>query len=392
MKTLHITHWFPTGRNPQSGCFIADQCHTIHHNAPDDAQILYVDIEKSSRWLPKVCVSSRSTEKGLRLWDFRIYWILAPLLYVYPQLQWKLFNRRILHILNEFEPDLIHGHVVHPSGALAWKTASVASIPFVITEHWSNLHRYFRNRVSSSWGRMAYQEARYILPVSGYLGDLVKSLGFAVEPGKVMTVPNVVDPGVFYYKEHKKTAGVVHFIMVSTWSRYKQVTKRPELLIKAVAAFSDSHNERVKLTVVGGGNLLPNMKSLARKMGLDATFTGSLPRQQIAELLRQADFFLHASNIETFSLVTAEALMCGLPAVVSNTGALPYLVTRSRGVACENTVEAWKDALQVVVSSPYNRKQISEEITQFCSPEAVSETIRGLYEDIKGAAHKSYVD
>ena len=48
--------------------------------------------------------------------------------------------------------------------------------------------------------------------------------------------------------------------------------------------------------------------------------------ENVFELLRLADIFLHISLIDTFSMSTLEAMSVGLPVVVTNQGALPELV------------------------------------------------------------------
>jgi len=48
--------------------------------------------------------------------------------------------------------------------------------------------------------------------------------------------------------------------------------------------------------------------------------------ENVFELLRLSDIFLHISLIDTFSMSTLEAMSVGLPVVVTNQGALPELV------------------------------------------------------------------
>jgi L-malate glycosyltransferase len=379
MKVLHITHWFPNQRYPHSGSFIANYVHAIHAGQPENGGLLFVNLLLSKGLLPIMQYEEKCDEKGLRVFEIRLQWVLNPLLYVYPQLQWLIFRKSIMKVVAGFSPDLIHGHVVHPSGALAMKICTVTKKPFVLTEHWSNIRSYLSRKLSSLWGLRAYRKAAFILPVSQFLQELVLTSVKGIDQQKVSVVPNVVAPDLFYYAPSNEQSDKTRFVMVSTWVRHKQITKRPELAMEALSRFSKSYGIHVSLVVIGDGSLLAYLKALAIQLELDVEFTGILSPPAIAERLRNSDFFLHASEIETFSLVTAEAMMCGLPAVVSNVGALPELVTASRGVTCNNTIEDWVAALELITSNSYNRRKISADISSLCSPDAISSAIQEVY-------------
>lgn len=57
--------------------------------------------------------------------------------------------------------------------------------------------------------------------------------------------------------------------------------------------------------MIGGGDRLNDLKELCSKNELEAYFTGYIPKKLIAEHLQQADYFVHASTIETFGVVVA---------------------------------------------------------------------------------------
>ncbi len=68
--------------------------------------------------------------------------------------------------------------------------------------------------------------------------------------------------------------------------------------------------------------------------------------QQLVEFYSAADVVLNPSFEETFGLVTAEALSCGTPVIVSNTTASPELVDESCGRTVEkNDYDAFKNAI-----------------------------------------------
>lgn len=379
IQILHITHWFPTEERPHAGSFIYSHCRAVEREGEAKSHILFLDLLNGKNIFPKTNISQFNTSDGIGVTVIRLAWILSPFVYTYPQLQWIFFRKTIQRIVNELKPQIIHGHVIHPAGALAGKIARYNKLPLLISEHWSNLEAYVRKRLRSRWGRKAYQNANLILPVSEFLKQNICETFPFISPEKVEVVPNIVDAGYFTFKRPANEDPVLKFIMVSAWVKYKQATKRPDIIIKALSEFSRMHQRDVALTVVGDGDMLPEIKQLAAENSVTATFTGFLPSPEVANLMQKHNYFVHASEIETFSVVTAEAMMCGLPVVVSNTGALPELVTADRGIITGNTIEEWVVALEKITSKAFNNQLIASEVAEYCSADRIGNQIRELY-------------
>ena len=85
------------------------------------------------------------------------------------------------------------------------------------------------------------------------------------------------------------------------------------------------------------------------------------------ELLKLADFFLHISLIDTFSLITLEAMSVGLPVIATNQGALPELIENGKTGLLTNldTAEIATKVLGLV-NSPQKAKRIGEAAKGFC--------------------------
>lgn len=93
--------------------------------------------------------------------------------------------------------------------------------------------------------------------------------------------------------------------------------KGHEILLAAFAkAFSD--NARARLLLVGDGELLPSMKSLAADLGIAdrAIFCGEMAEPWPA--LQAADLFCFPSRHEGLPNVLPEAASCGIPVLASN--------------------------------------------------------------------------
>lgn len=90
---------------------------------------------------------------------------------------------------------------------------------------------------------------------------------------------------------------------------------------------------RLKITFVGQGAQRAGLEKAARLLGIDdcITFAGFVGYERMPEYYQQAHVFvlpsLPAINLaEQFGFVVAEAMACGLPAIVSRVGGLPEVV------------------------------------------------------------------
>jgi glycosyltransferase involved in cell wall biosynthesis len=72
-----------------------------------------------------------------------------------------------------------------------------------------------------------------------------------------------------------------------------------------------------------------------------------------------ADFFLHGSDYETFSIVSIEALFTGTPVIGSRVGVLPEVIDDSNGVLCDNSVESWVLGITKAMDLSYDHEAIS---------------------------------
>jgi len=101
--------------------------------------------------------------------------------------------------------------------------------------------------------------------------------------------------------------------------------KRVDLLLEAVA-IAKKQIPSLRVLIVGDGPLLGEMKGLAKKLGIerDVEFAGS--QTDSAPWLRRGKVFMLTSDSEGLSLALMEAMMCALPAIVSDVGDLGDLV------------------------------------------------------------------
>ena len=88
------------------------------------------------------------------------------------------------------------------------------------------------------------------------------------------------------------------------------------------------------MLVLGDGPLMNSLQEQA--IGLPVHFMGHISdRDALANLLAFADVVLNLGHIETFGLVSLEALAVGTPVIVSSAGASCEVVDRTCGVVVD---------------------------------------------------------
>jgi len=135
---------------------------------------------------------------------------------------------------------------------------------------------------------------------------------------------------------------------LTKWHRYKG-------LEDLLAALKILNREDVKLIVVGDGDLRSEYQDMAEQLGLSGRvlFVGNLPDNLLPRYYAASDFLVLPSRdrSEGFGLTILEANASGIPAVASNVGGIPGILTdRVNGLLVPpRDPQALADALQVIV-------------------------------------------
>lgn len=98
--------------------------------------------------------------------------------------------------------------------------------------------------------------------------------------------------------------------------------KGVDILLKAVSKLTFDF----RLIIVGGGDLLEEMKELSSKINKtqDIIFIGKTPNNKLVEYYNKFDLFIFPTLMqESFGNVAIEAMGCKVPIIGSNIGALP---------------------------------------------------------------------
>lgn len=91
--------------------------------------------------------------------------------------------------------------------------------------------------------------------------------------------------------------------------------KRQEILFKAMKY--SKYKDKIKLVVAGQGPRNKKLRKLAKKLNLNVTF-GFYSQNELIEIIKKSDLYVHTAEIETEGISVLEALAGGLVPVLSN--------------------------------------------------------------------------
>lgn len=137
--------------------------------------------------------------------------------------------------------------------------------------------------------------------------------------------------------------------------------KRIDILLRAVKSVAKRIPE-VKAVVVGDGVLRAALHSLALELGIDRNVTFVGHREDVENWLQRSKLFVLTSDSEGLSLSLMEAMMCGLPAVVSDVRDLADLVENgvSGYLVPRRSPELFADRLVELLSDDRKRRAFSQ--------------------------------
>lgn len=211
----------------------------------------------------------------------------------------------------EFLPDAIVCHVGEKSIGLAKKY--FRSIPRIVVEHWSGFINGNFDQLSPKKQKQRIAEinsCKKCVVVSQPLKDALVRFGVSIP---ISIIPNVIDQGK--KKEHFNSPP--KFLVVAD---LVDEIKNISGVIAAVRNLDDT-----TLTIIGDGTDRTKLEEMAR--GLKIEFLGRKDNSWVLEHLCDYDILIINSHFETFSMITAEALVCGLPVISTKCGGPEQFIT-----------------------------------------------------------------
>jgi glycogen(starch) synthase len=259
---------------------------------------------------------------------------------------WVLaFNTAVLaaatRVLRTHEIDVIHAHDWLVASA-AIGAAEAFDLPLVATVHATEYGRH-QGHLPGPMNRLIHgiegwfvEHADRTLVCSTYMHEQVRTL-FGVPPQRLETIPNgvAVDelaPPAEEVRALRRTLADddTHLVLFAGRLEYE---KGVQTVLHALERLAEQVGA-VRFLIAGVGTYSDELRRLVDELGLGhrVHFTGFLEERALRLHYAAADVAVAPSLYEPFGLVATEAMACGTPVVVSDTGGLREIVVDGTGL------------------------------------------------------------
>ncbi len=373
-KILHISNWYPNKWDDLEGIFIKEQYKVF--SDVTKGHMLNVQVRRGERLCTYEYVKYSEYEEGYYLFtkikSHKVIEILSTFL-----LLWVLYK------ITYKKYDILHFHIAYPLLTYYSWWKRVIKRPVLVSEHWSAYHfNFYMPWETKKLDRMKgiFKQKIPLITVSkALLKDIQIFSGTDNFPSAV--IPNVIDQTYFYYDDSVSTNVIPQFFTVNNWRKIKNPFPMLE-------GFAKAHCEALdfKLLIGGYGEELEKMKAYIEKEGFlhKVEFLGRMNKEQIAATLHLSDAYLFSSNYETFSVVSAQALMCGVPLIGPTLSAVEEYADEASYLKLEeNSAKEWREKIVYFMEhkNRYNRKEISIRIKDYLSSDRIANQYKEILDE-----------
>lgn len=224
-------------------------------------------------------------------------------------------------------PDLVHLHMLFRN-FVAYKKVYASKIPaFILTEQWSGyLSGVYKQLgfLKKRWYKKAFAESKLNTAVSEKLAKTIDKT-FTTQHS-TMVLPNIAE-AVKGKKIPSKTLRVL--VVADLVDKVKNISG--VILAFSLARF----DQEARLTIIGDGEDREELEKMAAEIGKDnkeIVFKGRYENPAVLAAMQENDFLITNSYHETFSMVTAEALLAGMPVICTRCGGPEEFVNETNGI------------------------------------------------------------
>ena len=326
MKILMLTWEYP----PRIVGGIARVVHDLSKRLIKDGHELTVVTYRDNADVPEY-----ENDKGVNVYRVDNY-MIHPNNFIdwIMQLNFNMLSKATEIINKEGGFDVIHAHdwlVTYAAKSLknAYDIPIVATIHATEAGRNSGIHDETQRYINDTEWLLTY-EATEVIVNSNYMKNEIQRL-FGLPFDKINVIPNGINLSNFtgierdydfrrqYAMDNEKIILYVGRLVYE---------KGVQHLIAAMPKILSNYHD-AKLIIAGRGGMMDELRAEASNLGLNDKiyFTGYLNSKQVQKMYKCADVAVFPSTYGPFGIVALEAMLAGVPTVVSDVGGLDEIVT-----------------------------------------------------------------
>ncbi|HKY41679.1 MAG TPA: glycosyltransferase family 4 protein [Pyrinomonadaceae bacterium] len=166
--------------------------------------------------------------------------------------------------------------------------------------------------------------------------------------------------------------------------------KRPELTLSICAELT-RRGVPIKLLMAGAGPMRASLEAMTDKLEIQDHVCWLGHHEELERLFQGADVFLHTAKGEAFGNVLAEAMACGIPVVVTRSGAAAEVIEEgATGLLIDPGPDEAKraaDAIESLWKNPKRRAEMGQagiRRARLFTVEACVENTLAVYSEVTG--------
>ncbi|MEL0644475.1 glycosyltransferase family 4 protein [Olleya sp. Ti.3.14] len=229
------------------------------------------------------------------------------------------------------------------------KLSQLLNIKYIPILHGGNLPSRLDN--SPKLSQSIFKKAYVNIAPSNYIKSAFNAKGYL----NIQVIPNSIAINNYPYQER-----VIDDIAL-LWVRSFSNLYNPKLAVDVMHSLKNK-GYHVSLCMVGPDNdgSLLEVKTYAKQLGLDVSFTGKLTKQAWIALSKHYNVFINTTNYDNTPVSIIEAMALGLPIVSTNVGGLPFLIdnTIDGQLVQPNDIESFVNAILNYKANPDKTKAI----------------------------------
>ena len=324
MKILMLTWEYP----PRIVGGIARVVHDLSHRLIKDGHEVTVVTYKEEN------TPDFEDDKGVKVYRIGNY-MINPNNFIdwIMQMNFNLVAKANEIIAKEGNFDVIHAHdwlVAYAAKTLknSYGTPIVATIHATEAGRNSGIHDETQRYINDTEWMLTYEASEVIVNSNYMKSELQRLFGLPFE--KINVVPNGINLTNFNgierdYEFRRQYAADNEKIILYVGRLVYE--KGIQHLISAMPKILEGYHDS-KLVIAGKGGMIDELKAQASAMGISnkVYFTGYLNSKQVQKMYKCADVAVFPSTYEPFGIVALEAMLAGVPTVVSDVGGLNEII------------------------------------------------------------------
>ncbi|WP_407425486.1 glycosyltransferase [Treponema sp.] len=313
--------------------------------------------------------------------------------------------RRVKKAMYEFKPDVIHINSEWVIGYFGTMFALHYKIPLVFTFHtmWEDyLVNYVNFLPNFSLRKIGRSVVKFYLKRADVIIAPTKKIASVVQDYGIQKQCEILPTGIPDDREK--------YSLIRQGAMTLQILKKfPQLVGKKVLLFVgrvvkeknlaflydvleqvQKKNPKTALLFVGGGPYLEELQELSRERSLtkSVAFAGYIPSSELVYFYKFSQVFVFPSKTETQGLVTAEAMLAGLPVVaIGELGTVDVMQGDNGGFMVKDDVKEFSDKVSLLLTNQKLYKQKTAEAVKWGEKWKISTLTPRLVENYVRAVH-----